>query len=83
MEVIKGQDDAGNVESCGAVRESLIPSEEGPELPSQAGLHQHVEILGVVVGPVQLDYELTVTVLHYLLLIQDVLLLLAVLDLRE
>ena len=83
MEVVKGKDDASNIEPGGVVSEALTVSEDCPELPTQAGLHQHVEVPGVLEGLKQLDYEWTWTVFHYKLFIQDVLPLLCVFDLKQ
>ena len=52
----------------------LIP-EDGPEFSAQAWLHEHVEILPVLEGLVEFDYELAVRLFHDLLLRHDVLLL--------
>ena len=56
--------------------------EDGPELSAETGLHQHVEILPVLEGLVELDDELTVGLLHDLLLGHDVLLLTSLNDLE-
>ena len=61
--------------------ESLAAAEKGPELPAKAGLHQHVEELGVVEGFVQLHDEGTITALHDQLLVENMLLLFGVLNL--
>ena len=49
--------------------------EDGPQLPTQACIHEHVEVLPVFECLVELDYEVTVRLLHDLLLRHDVLLL--------
>ena len=60
---------------------SLAAAEQGPELPAQAGLHQHVEELGVVECFVQLHDEGAITALHDQLLVENMLLLFGVLNL--
>ena len=83
MEIIKSKDDTSNIEPGSAVSEALAVPEDCPELPTQAGLHQHVEVPGVLEGLIQLDYEWTGTAFHYKLFIKDVLSLLQVFDLEE
>ena len=61
--------------------EPLTAAEQGPELPAQAGLHQHVEELGVVECFVQLHDEGAITALHDQLLVENMLLLFGVLNL--
>ena len=60
---------------------SLTAAEQGPELPAQAWLHQHVEELGVVECFVQLHDEGAITALHDQLLVENMLLLFGVLNL--
>ena len=75
MEVVEGLDDAGGVEAGGAVVEVAAVPEDGPELAAQARVHEHVEVLPVLEGLVELDDEVAVRLLHDLLLRHDVLLL--------
>jgi hypothetical protein len=49
--------------------------ENGPELSTEARVHEHVEVLPVLEGLVELDDKLAVGLLHDLLLGHDVLLL--------
>ena len=82
MEVIKGEDDTSHIEPGGAVIEALVIPEDSPQLPAQARLHKHVQLFGIMECLVKLDYEWAAAVLYYFLLVQDVLLLLQVLDLK-
>ena len=52
----------------------MVP-QDCPQLPTQTGLHEHVEVLGVLERLVELDDESAVALLHNLLLRHDVLLL--------
>jgi len=79
MKVVKGQDDAGHVELGGGVREPLASPEQRPQFSAQAGFHQHVEKLCIVICFVEFYNEGAVTTLHYILLIQNMLLLFGVL----
>ena len=83
MEVIKCQDNTAHIKPRGAVIEALVLPEDSPELSPQAGLHQHVQVGGVLEGLVQLDYEWTAAALHDGLLCQDMLPLLRVCQLQE
>ena len=64
VEVVEGLDDAAGVEPRGGVVEVAAVPEDGPELPAQAGLHQHVEILPVFEGFEQFDDKMAVGLLH-------------------
>ena len=75
MEVVEGLDDAGGVEAGGAVVKVAAVPQDGPELASEARVHEHVEVLSVLEGLVEFDDEVAVGLLHDLLLGHDVLLL--------
>ena len=79
MKVVKGEDDARHVELSGGVGEPLASPEQCPQFPAQAGLHQHVEKLCIVICFIEFDNKGAVTTLHYILLIQNMLLLFGVL----
>ena len=64
VEVVEGLDDAAGVEPRGGVVKVAAVPEDGPELPAQAGLHQHVEILAVFECFEQLHDEMAVGLLH-------------------
>ena len=83
VQVVEGLHDAGGVEPGGAVVKVAPVAQDGPQLPAQAGLHQHVEVLAVLERLVQLDDELAVGLLHDLLLRHDVLLLAGLHDLKK
>ena len=57
--------------------------ENCPQLPSQTRLHEHVEVLPVLEGLEEPDYELAVRLLHDLLLGHDVLLLTSLHNLQD
>ena len=82
MQVLQRLDNAGRVEASLGVVEACPIAEDGPELATQAGLHEHVEVPVVPVGAVQLDDEGAVAAGHDELLAEDVLLLLVVTDLH-
>ena len=49
--------------------------EDGPQLATQAGFHEHVEVLAILEGLVEFHYKVAVGLLHDVLLRHDVLLL--------
>ena len=57
MKVFKAFDNTSCIEFCRAVIKLLLVPKDGPELSTQAGLHQHVQVSGVSEGTVQLDNE--------------------------
>ena len=63
--------------------QSLSLPEDGPKFSSEARLHEHVEILPVLEGLVEFDYESAVRLFHDLLLRHDVLLLARLNDLKN
>lgn len=81
VQVFKGLDDAGRVEAGRVVVEIAAVAQDRPQLAAQAGLHQHVEVLAILERLVQLDDEIAIGLLHYLLLRHDVLLLAGLHDL--
>jgi len=81
MEVIKGEDDTGDIEGCRLVGEPTTVPQQSPKFPAQARLHQHVQVFRAVERLVHLDDEWASALEHDLLLVEDMLLLLHVLDL--
>lgn len=57
-------------------------SQYGPQLPSEAALHQHIQVLPILEGLVELHDKLAVSLAHDLLLAHDVLLLARLHNLR-
>ena len=64
MEVVEGLDNTAGVEPGGGVVKVSTISEDGPQLSSQAGLHQHVEVLPVFECLEQFDNEMAVRFFH-------------------
>ena len=64
MEVVEGLHHTAGVEPAGGVVKVAAVPEDGPELPAQAGLHQHVEILPVFEGFEQFDDKVAVGFFH-------------------
>ena len=60
VKVVQGLHHTPYVEPGSQVREVIVVSMQGPELPTQADLHQHVKVHCVLEGAVQLDDELAV-----------------------
>ena len=75
VQVFKRLDDAGRVETGGRVVEIPAVPQNGPQLATQTGFHQHVQVLSVFKSLVQLDYEIAIGFFHDLFLRHDVLLL--------
>ena len=60
VQVVQGLHHAPNIEPGSQVRQVTVFSKQGPQLPALADLHQHVQVLRVLEGAVQLDDELAV-----------------------
>ena len=83
MKIFKSLDDTGRVELGRSIVELFLVPENGPELSTQTGLHQHVQVPRVTECSVQLDNEWTGAGHHDVLLVQDMLLMLLLLDLNK
>merc|ERR1719234_2294349 len=81
MEVVEGEDNAGDIKRGRLVGESTTVPQQSPKFPAQTWLHQHVQVFWAVECLVHLDDEWASALQHDLFLVEDVLLLLHVLDL--